>query len=309
LIGTNLFSLPKKDRDIVTKKKKIMKQEELGDLTKILLAIDGSEISRNTTSIAIQIAQILSIEIFGLYVIDEELVMNDYADYGKELGINEPSFSRGDRAALFEKRAQEVLQWLTSKCQGSSVGVATEIGLGGVTEMILNQAQKASIMAIGRRGNGHHDSSDYLGKNFRHIAHRTNLPLLVGGDSRKPIKKLLLCYNGGERSQKALAWAKQLQSRGGIDALALVVQEDDGAHSAGVWAESIKSQLSQTRIKNFRLITRKGNPPDEIVKAAVKNESDLIVIGGYRHKPPLEWLTGSTADAVLRNTPLSVLIV
>jgi nucleotide-binding universal stress UspA family protein len=284
-----------------------MKQEELKNSAKILLAIDGSIISQNTTSPAIQIAKMLNLEIFGFYVIDEELIMDDYADYGKELGIDEPSILRSERAASFEKRGQEALQWMKSECQKSGVPVTTEIGLGEVGEMILGQTQEASFLAIGRRGNGHPDSSDYLGTNFRHIAHRTKLPLLVGGDSSKPLKKLLLAYNGGERAQKALAWAKQLQNHGFFKMLVLLVQEDDGP-STKIWREKIDSEFSQSRTRDFQVIAQSGNPADEIAKTAMKSESDLIVMGGYRHKSLLEWLEGSTLDSVLRKAPLPVLV-
>lgn len=284
-----------------------MKQEELKDSTKILLAIDGSKISQNTTSAAIQIAKMLSLEVFGLYVIDEELIMNDYADYGKELGIDEPSLIRSDRAALFKKRGHEALRRMKSKCQASGVLATTEIGLGGVGEMILDQAQEASFLAIGRRGNGHPDNSDYLGRNFRHIAHRIKLPLLVGGNSMKHLKKLLLAYNGGERAKKALAWTKQLQNHGFLEMLVLLVKEDDGP-STKIWREEIDSEFSQSRMRDFRVATQRGNPADEIVKTAMKSESDLIIMGGYRHKSLLEWLEGNTLDSVLRKIPLPVLV-
>lgn len=286
-----------------------MKQEGLKELKKILLALDGSKISENTTSAAIQVAEMLSLDISGSYVIDEELVIDDYADYKKELGIDEPPSSREDRAALFGRRGHEVLEWFRSKCKECSLGMTIEIGMGGVPEMILNQAQEASLLAIGRRGNGHPDEPEYLGKNFRHIAHRVRLPLLVGGDSTRPIKRILLGYNGGERAQKALVWAKQLHDCGNVDLLALIVEGENEARLAGVWEEELKSQLSGAQIKDFRLITQKGNPPDEIIKEAMKNESDLIIMGGYRHKPLLEWLSGSTVDTVLRSTPLTLLIV
>jgi nucleotide-binding universal stress UspA family protein len=284
-----------------------VKQKELKRLTKILLAIDGSEISLNTASTTIQLSKVLPAEVFGLYVIDEELVLDDYADYKKELGVEELSLSRTEKAALFKNRGREILKRLKSWCRESGVRSVTEIGLGGVGEMVLEQAQKASILAVGRRGDGHHGKADYLGKNFCHIAHRSKIPLLVGGDKAKPLKKILIAYNGRERAQKALDWAKRFQDNGSFEMLALVVQEEDHP-SVHDWEEDVKSEFSQNRIKNFRLITQKGNAAERIAETAVKSESDLVIMGGYRHKALFEWLEGSTLDSVLRKMPLPVLV-
>lgn len=284
-----------------------MKQEELKSLNKILLAIDGSEISLSTTRTAIQLAKLLSAEILGLFVIDEELVLNGYADYNKELGTEELSLSRIEKKALFENKGHDVLQWMKSKCQESGVRVTAEIGLGGVREVILSQAQEASFLAIGRRGNGHSDSTDYLGRNFRYIAHRIKIPLLAGGDSARSLYKILLAYNGGEEAQRAKAWVQQLQNHGFFKISAVIVQEDDDS-SADVWREEIESEFSRGRTKDFAVIMQRGNPPEEITKTAIASESDLVIIGGYRHKSFMEWLEGSTLDSVLRTIPLPVLV-
>jgi len=284
-----------------------MNQVKSKPLTKILLALDGSLISQNTARTSIEVATLFGIEVIGLYVIDEELVANDYTDYQKELGVEELSISRADKAVLFETRGREILQWLKSYSLESGARLKTEMGVGGVEKMILDQAEKAMILAISRRGNGHPNSIDYLGSNFRHIAHRLKIPVLVGGDRIKPIKKILIAYNGRERAQKALDWAGKFQDQGSIVMLVLVVQEEDGP-SVRVWKNEIKSQYNQNRAKNLRVIIQRGNAAERIAETAVKSGSDLVIMGGYRHKTVLEWLEGSTLDSVLKKMPLPVFV-
>jgi nucleotide-binding universal stress UspA family protein len=284
-----------------------VKQEKSKSLTKILLALDGSGISRNTAKISIEMAKIFEREITGLYVIDEELVVNDYADYRNELGVEELSISRAEKAALFETLGHEILEWLKSDSQRSGSRLTTEMGIGGVEKIVLEQAEKASILAIGRRGKGHPDSSDYLGTNFRHIAHRSKIPLLVGGDRVKPIKRILVAYNGKERAQKALDWAGYFQKHGSFEMLSLVVQEEDSA-SVRAWEKDIEFEFKQNKIENFQLITQRGQAADRIAETAVKSGSDLVIMGGYRHKALLEWLEGSTLDSVLKKMSLPVLV-
>lgn len=273
----------------------------------ILLAVDGSEISLNASITTVRIAQMLHFGILGLYVIDEELITNDYADYQKELQTANSSLSREERAALFEKRGHEVLQWLKSKCEESGVRVATEIGVGGVWNIALGRAQGAPLLALGRRGYGHPGKPDYLGKNFRYIAHHTHGPFLAGGDDASPMKKFLLAYDGGERAQRALTWAKKFHDYAPYEFVTLVVLENN-SESSKEWLKDIESQLNDSQIKNLELVIERGDPSDQIVKVAMKTESNLIIMGGYRHKGLLEWLEGSTLDEVLRNTRIPVLI-
>jgi nucleotide-binding universal stress UspA family protein len=301
------FSLQKAKKEDNVNEDRIKKLMELKMSKKILVAIDGSEISWNTARIAIQLAKVLNTEILGLHVIDEELVLNDYAEYQKELGKYEAPLSRTEKAELFESRGHEILELLKSWCQDSDIQATTEIGLGGVGETVLKQGGEAMILAIGRRGNGHPNISDYLGKNFRYTAHRTEVPLLVGGDSAKALNKILLAYNGSTRAKKALQWAKQLQQQGSFEILALVVQEDDD-FSIRDFEKEVKTEFSQSGVKNFRLIMRKGIPSDEISITAMDSKSDIVLMGGYRHSAVLEWLEGSTLDSVLRKITLPVLV-
>jgi nucleotide-binding universal stress UspA family protein len=284
-----------------------MKQKESENSKKILVATDGSKISWNTATTSIEVAKAFDTEILGLYVIDEELVVNDYADYRDELGVKELLLSRTDKAALFKNRGHEILKNLKTRCRANNVWATTEIGLGGVEKTVLDQAQRAAILAIGRRGNGHPDTSDYLGRNFRRIAHQAKLPLLIGGESTNTIKKILLAYNGRERAQKALGWAKRFLDHGTFEMLVLIVKEEDSS-SVRVWEKDIKSEFSQNGIKNFRLIIQQGNAAERIVENGVKNQSDLVIMGGYSHKALLEWLEGSTLESVLRKMPLPVLV-
>jgi nucleotide-binding universal stress UspA family protein len=284
-----------------------MKKKESENLAEILLAIDGSKVSWNTLSTSIEVAKVLSMKISGLFVIDEELVANDYVDYRNELGVKELSLSRSEKANLYETRGREILQIMKTRCRESSVLATTEIGLGGVEQTVLDQAEKAEILAVGRRGNGHPETSDYLGRNFRRIAHPAKLPLLIGGDSAKTIEKILLAYNGRERAQKALGWAKRFLDHGTFELIAVVVKEKDGS-SVQPWKEEIKSEFSPGKIENFRLISRRGSAGERIAETAVDSGADLLIMGGYRHKGLLEWVEGSTLESVLKKMLLPVLV-
>jgi nucleotide-binding universal stress UspA family protein len=272
----------------------------------ILVAQDGSPVAQASASAAIQIAQSQNLMVHGLYVVDETLILDSYADYHAELGSADEPSSRTELITWFEKQGDAALHWLEARCQAADVPVTTNLLAGGVPELVLQEATQARLLAIGRRGHGHADDPSHLGRNFRAIAHHAHCPILVGGDEQQPIQHLLLAYNGSENAQRALGWASILQRTLPAKVTVLAVQES--ADTSHQWVTDMDTRVAQTGLTSYDFITRMGQPATEIAAAAEENLVGLIVMGRYRHTAAVEWLLGSTVDRVLRDTPLPVLV-
>jgi nucleotide-binding universal stress UspA family protein len=272
----------------------------------LLVADDGSPVAQAAANVAVQIAQSRDLLVRGLYVVDEALILDTYADYGGEL-LNVPEVnSRDDLIAWFKNQGESALRGLEARCQAAQVAATTDLLLGGVPEMVLREADQAQLLALGRRGHGHASDSGHLGRNFRAIAHHTSRPMVVGGDEERPVQRLLLAYNEGEHAQHALAWAVLLQRALRSDVVVLKVKED--GHTSQNMSSEMVDQLNRCGLVNYRFLSSEGQPASEIVAAAAENDADLIIMGRYRHTALLEWLVGSTLDRVLRHTSLPVLI-
>ncbi len=272
----------------------------------LLVADDGSPAAQAAANVAIQIAQSRDLLVRGLYIVDEALILDTYADYRRELGGGPEISSRDDLITWFKKQGESALRELEARCQAAQVAATTDLLFGGVPEMVLREAGQAQLLAVGRRGHGHTGDSGYLGRNFQAIAHHTLRPMLVGGDDERSVQRLLLAYNAGEHARHALAWAILLQRTLSSDVVVLNVKE--GGHTSRNMSSKMVDDLDQGGLTNYRFLSREGQPAEEIVAAAAENDVDLIVMGRYRHTALLEWLVGSTLDRVLRHTPLPVLV-
>jgi nucleotide-binding universal stress UspA family protein len=273
---------------------------------RILVAIDGSLPAQAAASLAIQIAPSQNLSIRGLYVVDDRLVMDSYADYHAELGRVEEAASRADLVNQFKKQGDAALLWLESRCRDGNIPVTTDLLFGSVPELALQEAARAKLLALGRRGHDHAADASHLGRNFRAIAHHAHQPMLVGGDEQRPIQRLLLAYNGSEHATSALAWTTLLQRTRQSEVIVLAVQENTSASQP--WLSEMHTQLDTSGLASYRFVCREGQPAAEIVAAASEHQVDLIVMGRYRHAAVLEWLIGSTLDRVLRGTQLPVLV-
>ncbi|MEJ2164180.1 MAG: universal stress protein [Desulfobacterales bacterium] len=282
----------------------------------ILVADDNSLESRAAANAALQIARNQDLTIEGLYVVEEALALNTYANYHAELSVlsngsnkggREPT-SRAELVSWFEKQGKVALNWLETAGTEAGVPVTTQLLAGGVAEMVLRNASQARILAIGRRGHSHKDDSESLGHNFRKIAHHAHLPMLVGGRKTPSLHRLMLAYHGQPHADEALAWTAKLQRDLSAEVIVLSVREDDKSGQNGTSLEEIEDRLAHSDLTAYRFLTGRGQPAAEIAAAAETNDVDLIILGRYRHSALLEWLLGSTVDRLLRATSLPVLM-
>jgi nucleotide-binding universal stress UspA family protein len=272
----------------------------------ILITMDGSPAAKAAANTSLEIAKSHGMKVRGVYVVDETLVLDTYADYAAELGRKVQAESRAELARWFDEHGNQALEWVCDRSAAEGVPCTTEVLFGGVPELILKEASQASLVSLGRRGNGNPSDPDHLGRNFKAVAHHCHQAMLVGGDEQPPMQSLLLAYDGSERAQLALEWASRLQRDLATQAIVFSAQ-DEGDVSEQDLSE-LRAQIHDAGVVDFQYISEEGQPAEEIVKVAYENHVGLIVMGGYRHTALLEWLVGSTVDRVLRSTSLPVLV-
>jgi nucleotide-binding universal stress UspA family protein len=271
---------------------------------KIVVAVDGSVTAQNAVEVAIQIARAESQLVEGFYVVDEPLILDPYADYVKELGSDRGMASRVDLLECFKELGLSVLDQLRDQCASLGVPVITEVLTGGIPEIILDQARQASFLALGRRGNRHASVSDHLGENFRQIAHYADVPVIVGGDTVTPIKRLFLIYDGSEKAnlafKLALRFEQTLAAKVTIGLTGHMYLEDN--------PNDLLFRLSEGGIAKNDLVDLRSKPVYKVVETITERQADLIIMAGYRHPEIIEWLVGSPNDQILRQSSLPAVI-
>ncbi|MDL2271393.1 universal stress protein [Methanobrevibacter sp. OttesenSCG-928-I08] len=137
-------------------------------------------------------------------------------------------------------------------------------------------------------------------------------------------KKILLPIDGSKIAEKAAKEAFELGNLTGAEVIIMTVVEQNqyigipaGEAIAQInellWEEAkdtIKkfSNLNKYDIKTSEKIVE-GNPPQEIVKMAEDENTDLIVIGSTGKSGFDKFVLGSVADKVTNKSKCSVLVV
>lgn len=272
---------------------------------KIVVALDGSNTARNAAETAIQIAAATSLIVEGFYIVDEHLILDPYANYSKELGSDPGLVSRDALIDKFEQVGFPLLDQLEKTCLLKDVNCITNLLLGAVPELILENARQASLLALGRRGNGHASEKDHLGENFHRIAHHANIPVIVGGDLVRPIKRVLWLYDDVEQSNLASTWVSILQQAFSAKLMVGLMGEKEKNYQP----EILDTKFASMGINVDRILDIRSKPIDEVLVAANAAQADLIIMAGYRRSGIVAWLVGSPVDEILRGNPLPVFVI
>jgi nucleotide-binding universal stress UspA family protein len=271
---------------------------------KIVVALDGSVTAQNAAEIAMHIAKTETYLVEAYYIVDEPMILDPYTDYAKELGKDLEVASRSQLIEQFETLGFSILDQFQTTCGERGVPVITKVLVGGVPEMILERSQDISFLALGRRGNSHTSNTDYLGENFRQIAHNAKVPLIIGSDIYAPIKRLFLVYDGSPKADLALKLALQFEQLFSAKATIgltghMYLAEDPDA---------LPFRLSEGGIEKGNIVDLRSKPVSKVVNMIAQEQSDLIIMGAYHHPEIMEWLVGSPNDQILKQSPVPAVI-
>jgi nucleotide-binding universal stress UspA family protein len=136
-------------------------------------------------------------------------------------------------------------------------------------------------------------------------------------------RKILIAVDQSRPAADAAGMGAELAGKTGAEVVLLTVVPPPPAVIADVAAASAK--LDDARAEARRLLDRyrkqlpggarveemvfEGSPADEIVSAAVSSHADLVILGTNSRHGLSRVFLGSTAEAVVRNSPCTVLVV
>ncbi len=73
-------------------------------------------------------------------------------------------------------------------------------------------------------------------------------------------------------------------------------------------ARCLEESIQNSPLKNYEWVVRKGDPADQLAKAAIQFDTDLLVVGGGHHASMVDWIRGGTLGRIMRNIRLTTLV-
>jgi nucleotide-binding universal stress UspA family protein len=274
----------------------------------ILIPIDGSDYGKTAVTYGIYIARKLNAQLTGLHVVDVRLMQGPvFTDISGSIGL--PPYQEFLPAieSSLDAKAESILKEFREQCEAAGIHPETKKITGVIDETIIEEGRKCcDWILLAQRGEHFHiGSGAILGSTAQSVVRRSGKPVLVTPEHFREINHMALAYDGSAPAQNALNLAADLSARA-VWQLSVVIITDDQALGAEL-SEKVEAFL-KTRMVDSTILILKGKEDKELLKFIREGTVELLVMGAYGHNRLREVLVGSTTSAVIRKSPIPVLL-
>ncbi len=266
----------------------------------ILIASDGSQVAGSAERYAVSLASRLKARLSGITVVEDRHARPPALE-----GLGAPAPPEGVEAYL-KGRAEAVARRLSERGRAGSVEVSCETVQGIADDKIVERAQGTDLVVIGRDGEHAPYRTGLIGSTADGVLRKTNVSALVVPEGADPSGPLLLSFDGSPGSRVAAKLAVDLASRLGTSICVFVDSKDKGRAAARF--DEVRRLLGSSAVAVRESSSTLGRPDVKSVDAAREAGAGLIVMGAYGRNRITEYFLGSNAAAVVRTSPIAVLL-
>ncbi len=280
----------------------------------LLACTDGSVYAPSVYDHAAWAAQRLSARVHVLHMLDpREGVTPPAADLTGTIGLGAKSHLLEEivqieaaRARLAQARGREILAAAERHLRKAGVtDVVTAQKHGSLVDTIEDYEANADLVVIGKRGGSADFAKLHLGGNLERVIRSCRHPVLVASRAFHPIERLLIAYDGGPSSRKAVDYAVGQPLLRGLSCHLLTVGPPNAALDAGLAGARDRLAAAGFAVKADHL----PGHPEEVIAQTVKAEGiQLLVMGAYGHSRIRHLIVGSTTTTMVRTCQIPVLL-
>ncbi len=137
------------------------------------------------------------------------------------------------------------------------------------------------------------------------------------------MKKILIAHDGSKSSDRALKRGLEIAERfdSAVTVMTVIpslylteLMEMDRERILRTLSEDAEKMMAKIQagtknIRSLKTVIKQGSPADEILKAAEKMKTDMIVTGSHGRHGAQKFLLGSVSSKIIDNAECSVLVV
>jgi len=261
----------------------------LPKLDKILIGTDGSESALFVTQVAIEIAKPCGSTVYAVSVADVPEFVTEF-----------------EVIDIMERKAKQALEEVKKLADKAQIKCETILHTGAEPhKYIVDEAVKNNVdlIILGKKG-------AMLGSVGRKVI--GNAPckvLVVSVGATFNFDKILIATDGSVYSQIAAAEAIGTAKRFNSELLIVsVAKRDENIPYAEESVKMVKEAAERERVK-IQTVVAKGEPFEQIVDIANKNNVGLIFMGKYGRTGIEKFFMGSVTERVIGTSAIPVVVV
>lgn len=283
-------------------------------MAKIIAFIDASTYAQSVCDHAVWVAERMSASVDVIHVLGRRESSGHDGDLtgaldpdARDLLLAELSSLDEERARLAQKKGRLILEQAKRRLEeGGVTDVSTKLRIGDLVETAQEFEESADLIVIGKRGEAADFAKLHLGSNLERVVRASHRPVLVASREFKPIRRVLIAFDGGPSVNKAIEYLARAHAQfEGLEMHLLF---------AGLPTDDEAKRLDQAaaRLGNagYSVETRiESGQPETTIAAAVENHQiDLLVMGAYGHSRIRSLIIGSTTTEMIRSCAIPVVL-
>ena len=282
-------------------------------MPKMLAFIDGSVYSDSVCDYVIWAAAGDQFDVSLFNVIEEAYHVDAPTNFSGNLAaeaknklLAELSELDQKRSKLAQKKGRLVLDLARDRLiAGGLNNVDVHLRNGDFVETVTEFQDGSDLIVIGKRGEAADFAKLHLGSNLERLIRSTNRPVLVASRSFRPIKRVLVAFDGGRSSYGAIDYIASNKSYAQLECHIVVVGQDGSrGHKQSIHAENL---LKKAGI-NYTVFFERGEAEKVISGHVDMHNVDLLVMGAYGHSRIRNLMIGSTTTQMIRSCLVPVLL-
>ncbi len=281
----------------------------------ILACIDGSALTDTVIDHAVFLAKQTQSELKFLHIIEHkgstETVLHEGAmtpNMSEQLlaSLSEQGYENSkqliaDGRAMLEKAHQKALEY-------GVTDVSVKHLHGQLAVALQEFEERFEYVVLGVTGHGHSTDKPALGTQLEEAIRVLETPVyIVKTEFTKP-KSLLLAYNGGRASRKALETLKKGDLFERDLHIHIVAVQKDRQH-AQILVNEAYQELTDSHFDHISSDVLIGNNPKQLIRYQLENDIDITVMGAFSHGKLYGFLFGSFTNEMLLNSKANFLII
>ena len=271
-------------------------------ISTILVATDGSEAAANAEQFAVALASRMKARLLCLSVVEDRFARG-FAEDG--LGVAPPSPE--PIAQYLRQRAEAACSRVQKTASAEEVECSGESVAGFADDKIVERGQQADVTVLGRDGQSAGMRSPALcGSTASGVIRKTGKTSLVVPASSQLSGPIVLAFDGSPGSRVGASLAVQIATRLGEPIHVFVDSKDKGRAVARF--DEVRGIVGALPVPVREISSTLGRPDVKIVDSAREVKAGLIVMGAYGRNRITEYFLGSNAAAVVRTSPVAVLL-
>jgi len=267
----------------------------------LLVATDGSETAAAAERFGAELGARLMARVVGACVVEDRFACGMPED---GLGVAPPSAE--PMASYLKARAEAVCRRFAERASTAGVECTTEILQGIADDRIVERGQKTDLIVLGRDGQHAAYRTGMIGSTTSGVIHKTAKSALVVPSGARLSGPLVLAFDGSAGSRLAANLAVQIATRLSETIHVFVDSKDKGRAIARF--EEVRSLAESLPAPIREISSTLGRPDVKIVDSAREVRAGLIVMGAYGRNRITDYFLGSNSAAVVRTSPVAVLL-